>query len=208
MLDGTRVPATDHGQCVHIRAREIRERLRLEVAPNVLDGIQFGRVRREMGMAGADSDKEVPDVGRTVRIGSIPHHRHRRAQLPIQAFGEAQHGLGIEVLLDEQLKIETDDAATWTDAEGGDHRNLPAVTADVPEHRRPSARTPGASHHGQQQQPAFVDKDQPRAQAVGFFLMRGQSCLIQRRIPSSSRSQARRMGRCGVQPSERSSRPM
>ena len=126
----------------------------------------------------------------------------------MQLFGERQHGLGVEILLDEQLKIEPDDAAPWADAEGGDHRDLPAVTADVPEHRRPSAQPPRAAHHGQQEQPAFVEEDQPRAQGVGFFLMRGQSCLIQRRIPSSSRSQARRTGRCGVQPSERSNRPM
>src|SRR5206468_5943890 len=89
----------------------------------------------------------------------------------------------------------------------GDEVGRP-VTADVPQHRGPSARAPRASHHGQQEQPAFVDEDEPRSQAVGFFLMRGQSCLIQRRIPSSSRSQARRMGRCGVQPRERSNRPM
>jgi hypothetical protein len=50
------------------------------------------------------------------------------------------------------------------------------VTADVPQHRRLSARGPRPAHDGQQEQPAFVEEDQPRAQAVGFFLMRGQSC--------------------------------
>jgi hypothetical protein len=207
-LDRACVPATDDRQLIHVRAREIGERLGLEVAPEVLDGIQLGRVRREMEVAGADSRKKVPDVGRAMRVGAIPYEYHRRPQMPRELFAEGQHGLGIEVFLDKQLEIQADGAPLAADAEGGDHRNLSAVPADVPEHRRASARSPGAPHHGQQKQPAFVDENQPRAQPVSFFLMRGQSCLTQRRISSSSRSQARRMGRCGVQPSDRSNRPM
>ena len=207
-LNGARVTAPDARQLVDVRAREIREGLRLEVAPHVLDGIQFGRVRGKMEVAGANPSKEIADVRRAVRIGSVPNEHHPRAQMPIELFGEGEDGLGIEVLLDEQLKIQTDSPAVRADAQGGDHRDLPAMTADVPEHRSPSSGTPRAPHHRQEEQPAFVDEDQPCAQAVGFFLMRGQSSLIQRRIPSSSRSQARRTGRCGVQPSERSNRPM
>ena len=207
-LDRARVTATDDRQFVDIRAREIREGLRLEVAPHVLDGIQFGRVRGEMEVVGADPSKEIADVSRAVRIGAVPDEHHPRAQMPMELFGEGEDGLGIEVLLDEQLEIQTDSPAVGADAQGGDHRDLPAMTADVPEHRGPSSGTPRAPHDRQEEQPAFVDEDQPRAQAVGFFLMRGQSCLIQRRIPSSSRSHARRTGRCGVQPNERSNRPM
>lgn len=208
MLDGARGPPTDERKLIDVGTGEIRERLRLEVAPDVLHGIQFGRIRREMDVARADLRQEGPDVGCAVRIGSVPHERHRRAQMPMQVLGEGQHGLRIEVLLDEQLKIQADGAALWADAQGGDHRHLLAVAAEVPEHRGLSARTPRAAHHGQQEQPAFVEEDQPRAQAVGFFLMRGQSCLTQRRISSSFRSQARRTGRWGVQPSDRSNRPM
>jgi len=207
-LDGARVTATDDRQFVDVRAREIREWLRLEVAPHVLDGIQFGRVRGEMEVTGADPSKEIADVRGAVRIGSVPHEHHPGTQMPIELFGERKDGVGIEVLLDEQLKIQTDSPAVRADAQGGDHRDLPTMTADVPEHRGPSSGTPCAPHDGQEEQPGFVDEDQPRVQAVGFFLMRGQSCLIQRRIPSASRSHARRTGRCGVQPSARSNRPM
>ena len=207
-LDGARVAATDDRQFVDVRAGEIRERLGLEIAPDVLDGIQFGGVRREMGVAGADPRKEGPNVGRAVRIGSVPHERERCAEMPIELFAEREHGCGIEVLLDEQLKIQAHGTALRADAQRGDDRNLPAVTTDVPQDGGLAAGPPGAPHHWQQEQPAFVDEDQPRAQAVGFFLMRGQSSLTQRRIPSSSRSQARRTGRCGVQPSARSKRPM
>lgn len=207
-LDGAGVAPADDGQLLDVRAREVRERFRLEIAPHVFDGIELGRVGREMEGARPDAREEGAEVGRAVRVGAIPHQRHRRAQMPRQLFAEGQHRGTIEVLLDEQLKIETDDAARRVDAEGGDHRDLPAVTADVPQHRRLSARAPRPAHDGQQEQPAFVEEDQPRAQAVGFFLMRGQSCCIQRPIPSSSRSQARRVGRWGVQPSDRSTRPM
>lgn len=201
------MPTTDDREGVHVRAGEIGERLGLEVAPDVFDGIQLGRVRREMELAGAGARKEVPDVGRAVRIGTIPDQCHRRPQMPSEVFTEGQHGRSIEVFLDEQLEIQADGAPLGADAEGGDHRDLSAVTADVPEDRRAAARPPRSSHHGQQQ-PAFVAEDQPCAQAVGLFLMRGPSCLTQRRIPSSSRSQARRTGRCGVQPSDRSNLPM
>jgi len=207
-LDGARVPAADDRQCVDIRAGEIREGLCLEVAPHVLDGIQFGGVGREVEGARAEASEELADVRRAVCIGAVPDEHHPRAQLPIQLLGEGEDRLGIEVLLDEKLKIQPDRSAVRADAQGGDHRDLPAMPADVPEHWGLSAGPPRAPHHGQKEQAAFVNEDQPRAQAVGFFLMRGQSCLIQRRIPSSSRSHARRTGRCGVQPSERSKRPM
>ena len=207
-LNGPGVAAADDGQLVDVWAREIREPFRLEVAPHVFDRVELGRIRREMEGVRPDGCKEVADVGRAMRIGSIPHQRHRCAQMPMQLLAENQHRLGIEVFLDEQLKIQPDLVARWTDAEGGDHRDLPAVAADVPQYRGLSSPPPRAAHHGQQEQPAFIDEDQPRAQAVGFFLMRGQSCLTQRRIPSSSRSQARRVGRWGDQPSDRSNRPM
>jgi hypothetical protein len=202
------VAAANGRQLVDVRAGEIRERFRLEVTPHVFDGIQLGRVGREMAVGRRDARNEISDVDRAVRIGSIPHERHRRAQMAIELFGKDEHGVRIEVRLDEQLKIQTDGAPLWTDAQRGDHRDFPAVAADVPQDRGLSSGTPRAAHHGQQEQAAFIDEDQPRVQAVGFFLMRGQSCLTQRRIPSSSRSQARRMGRCGVQPSDRSNRPM
>jgi hypothetical protein len=208
MLDGARVTATDDRQCVHIGARKVRQRFGLEIAPDVLDGIQFGCVRREVEVTGADAGKEGPDVGRAVRIGSVPHQRHRGAEMSIEVFAEGEHGLRIEVFLDQQLEIQPDGTAVWADAQGGDDRDLPAVATNVPQDGGLPSGPPRAPHHRQQEQPAFVDEDQPRAQAVGFFLMRGQSCLTQRRIPSSSRSQARRTGRCGVQPSERSNRPM
>ncbi len=208
VLDGARVTATDDRQFVHIRAREIRERFGLEIAPDVLDGIQLGRVRREMEGSGADPGKEGPDVGRAVRIGSVPHEGQRGTEMSIEVFAEGEHGVRIDVLLHEQLKIQPDGTAVRADAQGGDDRDLPAVATDVPQDGGLASGAPRAPHHRQQEQPALIDEDQPRAQAVGFFLMRGQSCLTQRRIPSSSRSQARRTGRWGVQPSDRSNRPM
>lgn len=208
MLDRASVAAPDDSEGLDVRAREVRERLGLEVAPHVLDRIEFGRVRREVEGVRSGARQEVADGGRAVRVGAIPHQRHRGAQMPVELLAEGQHRRGIEVLLDERLKVQADDAAAGTDTERRDHRDFAAVATDVPEHRGLAAWPPRAAHHGQQEQPALVDEDQPGAQALGFFLMRGQSCLIQRRMPSSSRSSARRVGRCGVQPSARSTRPM
>ena len=78
-LDGAGVAAADDRQLVNVGTREIRERFRLEVAPNVFDRIELGCVGREMGVTRPDARKEVSYVGRTVGIGSIPHQRHRRS---------------------------------------------------------------------------------------------------------------------------------
>ena len=89
----------------------------------------------------------------------------------------------------------------------GDHREFLVMAGALPQNGPPAARTPGSPHQRRHQQGAFIDKHQTCSQAMGFFLMRGQSTLVQRWIFSSSRSRARRSGRCGVQPSRRSNRP-
>ena len=48
---------------------------------------------------------------------------------------------------------------------GRDHRDLPPVMADVPQHRPSIPWPPGTPRHGYEEQAAF--EDQPRPQAVG-----------------------------------------
>lgn len=150
-LDGAGVAAPDDGEGLDVRAREVRERLGLEVAPHVLDGIEFGRVGGEVEGAGPAARQEVADGSRAMRVGAIPHQRHRRAQMPVELFAESQHRRRIEVLLDERLKVQADDAAAGTDTERGDHRDFAAVATDVPQHRGLATWPPRAAHHGQQE---------------------------------------------------------
>lgn len=207
-LQGAGVMASDRGERLDIPAGEIREGLGLEVAPHVLDGIELRRVRRERDLHRPHDIQERGDAEPAVRRRTIPDQRERRPQLAGELLHEGQHRGRIEVRLDQQLEVQPYGAAIGTEAQGGDGRHLLPMPAPMPQHRCEPTPAPGAAYHRQQQQAAFVDEHEPRAQSAGFCLMRGQSCLIQRWIPASSRSHARRVGRCGVQPSERSRRPM
>ena len=69
------------------------------------------------------------------------------------------------------------------------------------QHRGAALGCPGPSHRREEGGPALVLEDDPGAAAPRAFFMRGQSCLTQVAIASSSRSTARRAGRCLLHPS-------
>src|SRR6266511_2676148 len=70
----------------------------------------------------------------------------------------------------------------------------------VGQHRCLATRRPGAPHDGQQRESTFVLETDPRACASSPLLIRGQSFLTHASMAASSRSLARRAGRCRVQP--------
>jgi hypothetical protein len=189
-------------------AGEVGQRVSLEIAPQVLDRVQLRGIGREVKLPPLHHIKEHGGMETAMDFGAIPEQEQRSIKVPGELLQESQHRHRVEVLIDQQLKVQAHFAPVGTDAQGGDGRDLFVVATNVPEHRGLSAPAPGAAYHRQQKQPALVEKNQPSVQAPGFFLIRGHSCLIQRWMPSSSRSKARRVGRCGVQPSERSSRPI
>jgi len=187
---------------------QVGERVGLEIAPQVLDRVELRGVGREVKLPPLHHVKEDLEMETAMNLGAIPDQEQRITKVAGKLLQEPQHRRRIEVLIDQQLKVQAHFAAIGTDAQGGDRRDLFVAAANVPEHRGLSAPAPGAAYYRQQKQPAFVEEHQPAAQAPGFFLSCGQSRLIQRWMPSSSRSKARRVGRWGVQPSERSRRPI
>src|SRR3984893_8446874 len=76
------------------------------------------------------------------------------------------------------------------------HRNgrdlVPPVA--VVDKRRLAAWSPGAADIGNQQKAAFIQKNQVRLQAPGFFLRAGQRRCFHSSMAASSRSTARRSG--------------
>lgn len=200
--------AASGGEEIHIGAGEVGERIGLEIAPHILDRIQLRGVRREIELKPIHYVEGDLGSEAAMDLGAIPHQQQRLTKVAGELLEEAQHCGGIEVRIDQQLKVQAHLAPVGADTQGGDRRDLLEVAATMPEHWSLPAPAPGATHYRKQEQPAFVDENQPSAQPPGFFLIRGQSCLIQRWMPSSFRSKARRLGRCGVQPSERSKRPM
>ena len=62
-------------------------------------------------------------------------------------------------------------------------------------------RRPGRADHREQRHAAFVLEADPRTSAPRYFFIRGHSFSRQATMASSSRSTARRAGRCRLQPS-------
>ena len=200
--------ATGSGEYADFRAGQIGERVALEIARYVFNRVQLRSIGREVNLPPLPYLNKDLDAEVTMDSGTIPDQQQRIVKVAGELAEKSQHRHRVKVFIDQQLKIQTHIATVRTDAQGGDSGDLLAIATNVSEHWGLSAPAPGAPHHRQQEQPAFIQENQPSLQAPGFFLIRGHSCLIQRWMPSSSRSKARQVGRCGVQPSERSRRPI
>ena len=108
--------------------------------------------------------------------------------------------LSVDVGIGMQAKVQRDPIAIWQDAQRGDGRDLCWGASALAQHRRVSAHAPGAAHQRRHEHPGFVEENDARPQARGVFFTRGQSCSIQARMRSSSRSTARRVGFWGENP--------
>ena len=99
---------------------------------------------------------------------------------------------GSDVLVGMQAKVQGNPVPAGTHAQGPQHRDFLVGSSPLQQDRGLTAGSPAAANQGGHQQAAFVHKNQKGLQSPGFFLMRGQSRLIQFLIFPSSRSTARR----------------
>ena len=83
-----------------------------------------------------------------------------------------------------------------TPGSNGDARNHgdPIMPVAMMNERRLSARRPGLSHRGNQEEARLVDEDDVGTQPRSVFFTRGQFVRFQRSMTSSFRSRARRSG--------------
>ena len=83
-----------------------------------------------------------------------------------------------------------------TPGSNGDARNHgdPIMPVAMMNERRLSARRPGLSHRGNQEEARLVDEDDVGTQPCSVFFTRGQFVRFQRSMASSFRSSARRSG--------------
>jgi hypothetical protein len=172
VLYRTRVAATGGGEQADFGTGQIGKRISLEIAPHVLNRVQLRSIGREVKLPPLHYVKKDRDVEVTMDSGTIPDQQQRIVKVAGELAQKSKHSHRIEVLIDQQLKIKTHFATVGSDAQSSDGRDLLAVAANVPEHRGLSAPAPGAAHHRQQEQPAFVEENQPSLQAPGFFLIR------------------------------------
>lgn len=176
------------GEFVDIEERRVRQRVGLEPGPQVFERIEFGGIRRqELGPdIGLRSEERLHDAS-PVRLPAIPDQDPRCIPLPIELAEKVADG---------------------RQAQCGNGRDFLIRARPLLEHGRDAARMPGAPYQRRHQQTGFVDEDEPGPPARGVFFTRGQSVLPHCFIAVSSRSMARRVVFCGLQPMLCSSRPM
>jgi len=183
--------------------------LALDVAPQRFDGIEVrgvGRQRFHPQPVGLLSEVR-PHSPALVRAQAVPDEDHALAsEVPAERAQKRDEG-PVGVGAGAGLKEEARAAAIPAKRQGaGDRQALPARPR-VRQDRRVAPRRPGAPDNGLLGDPAFVLEEEPGAAAPGVFFSCAQRRVFQRAIAASSRSRARRPGRCSDQSSCWSRRP-
>lgn len=194
---------------INVRRGDIRQRIALEIAPEHLDRIEFGSVGREVGVVHAFGTGEVPvhELG-AVGVGTVPDHQKGLLNLAAQLPEESPRSQGGDVGVGVEGKIKSYALAARRNAQSGDGGHFSMRPACAAKDRGAPAQCPGSPNERGHQEAAFVDEDDIRLQAAGFFLSCGQSTATQRLIALSFLSRARASGFCGLKPSPRSRRPI
>jgi len=192
-LERPHVATRGRRELLEIEEGQIRQRVELQVAPDVLDRVELGRVggkefRRELGVLG----QIVVHAIRPVSIEPIPEENHRRVDLRPELSEKADDTLGVHVRLRVETKVEADVAAIGGDSQGPDGRHLAVGATAVAEPRCFAPRIPGTPQQRRHHQATLVEEREPGVPPRGFFWMRGQSAWTQPWIRASSRSAARR----------------
>ena len=165
-----------------------------EVAPHILDRIEFGRVSRQpfahdapLGGSHVVFDQQAP-----VNRCTIPDDQYFSGNMSLEVTQEFDDLEAFDAAV-VNLEIEP------PERQAADYRKAFPVEGLV-QHRGLPTWRPSACSRGAGAQPAFVDKDDGSPLLPGLFFNAGQSVRWQRRIAFSSRSTARRSGRWQLKP--------
>ena len=185
----------------------ICEGVMFEVSPERLNGVQFrGIGRKEIYIQFTSALEKFVNIFSAVREESIPEDEQRFLDMGSECLEEAHDVRAGDIGIGVEGKVKSYALADRSKGQSSNHGYLVVRTGLLVEDRRLPLRRPSAPEQGGQKYPALVNKDKMRSQCAGFFLMRGHSTLIQRRMAFSSRSRARRSGLWGLHPSERNNR--
>src|SRR6185437_5426269 len=193
-LHRAQIAAGTLAQVGQVAGTVVRHGVMFEVAPDVFDGIQFRRVRRQMfqGDAPVEALEVFFDQPRAMRLQAVPDDQQLLADRCLQGLEELDD-LGAFDRTGEEAKVES------PIAHAGDDRELLPREA-VLQDRCLALRGPGTCAAGSFGQTRFVDKDDYSALPRSDFFMAGHRFSFQVRIAASSRSRARPAGRCTLQP--------
>lgn len=191
------------GELIEAVGSEIGQRILFEPAPKVFHRIKLRSVCREK--TGAKSrrpgEKRLNFPG-SVGQKPIPYNNDRSFDLAPQLAEKLSNALRVEVRVRQETEKKPYAFSFGRDDQRRYRRNLPVRACPLSQNGRLPARSPASAHQRSHQQTAFVYENDGGSESGRFFLTRGHSSLTQRLISFSSRSLARLMGFCGVQPRE------
>ena len=200
VLDGARGAASPAGETRQVECRGVGEWVGLQVGPEILDWIELGGVRREIGQVRGAGGGAFFDERSEMSLEAVPDQHDRTAQLALQVLEEVHDLHGVHVGVGQQTEVQSNPVAARGHTQSGDGRDLLMAAGALRQQRGVAPQALRAAYQRRHQQAGLVEKDQCGSQAGSVFFTRGQSCSIQARMRSSSRSTARRVGFCGEKP--------
>lgn len=168
--------------------------MRFEVAPHILDRIEFRRVSRQAFQDDAPAGRgDVVLDQQTAMDGcAVPKNEKFAGDMPLQVLEKLNDLRAFDAAL-MNLKVKAPQRQPANDGKAFPVEGLV-------QNRCLSARRPGAGASRAGAQPAFIDEDDGSPLLAGLFFKAGHSTRCQRRIAFSSRSTARRSGRWQLKP--------
>jgi len=163
------------------------------VGPDGFVGVElWGVGRKAFEMQSREPAADFPNRFSFVNAGVVPDHNDVPAEVTQQVSKEFAHFVVPDVLR-VALEVQADAPTSGRNGEARDHGDAIMPVAMMNEGRT-TARSPGLSHRGDQEEARLVDEDDVGTQPRGVFFTRSQFLRFQRLIFSSSRSRARRSG--------------
>lgn len=184
-----------------LTSKVTQKRTALQQAPHSFSGVQLRSIGRQPHQLDAFSRtflKKGPNLLASMNTRTIPDNAHLTLDTPKQVSQESHYAAAVERLfLGDQVQFSTKSDSS------NRRQMLVAAATTLPKYR--SLPTPCPSTHNMRQQieSGLVHEQDGAPLPQPLFLRVGHSSCFHRSIASPSRSLARRIGFCGVQPSLR-----
>lgn len=183
----------------------VRETVAFRVRPQRFDGVQFGRVGRQVFEKHIAAPRgPALDQHRAMRLKIVEQHDHRSTHVTPDLLQKLQHLAAANRFFRVQLDVRRESPPLGRDRDRPDRRHLAGMAGAMHELRRLTDGCPGPPHVRRQQQTAFIDEHEVGLAATRLFLIRGQSRATQPSTTAWFRSRGRRCGFWQLNPRSRS----
>jgi len=177
-----------------LSGQQVGNLMSFELAPHILDRIEFRRVSGKtfQDNAPAGGGDVILDQQAAVNWRSIPKDHDFAGDVALQVPEKLNDLWAFDAALVD-LKVKPPQRQPANDGKAFPVEGLV-------QHRRLPSRSPGADARRAGAQPAFIDENDGSSLPAGLFFKAGHSTRCQRRMAFSSRSTARRSGRWQLKP--------